>query len=146
MHKDGGSGTKLNFNESTKFPSKFSDDFIKHSENKERLNLFIAQSFFDHENNPQTFVVTFQETILSNSLDLVNDKEINYCSSEEAAPRLLRHAINQVKNGYKNIVIKTVDTDVLILAVAYCPRLITYGVDRGFLWNLVLVTEHSTTT
>ena len=119
--------TKLSFNESTKFPSKFSDDFLKHSENKERLNLFLAQSFLKfHENNPQTFVVTFQGTILSNSVDLVNDKEINYCSSEEADLRWLR----QVKNGYKNIVIKTVDRDVLILAVAYCPRLITYGVDR----------------
>ena len=77
-------------------------------------------------------VVTFHETIPSNRVDLVNDKEINYCSSEEAGPRLLRHAMNQLKNGYKNIVIKTVDTDVLILAVAYCPRLITYGVGRFF--------------
>ena len=90
MRKHRGSGTKLSFNErtklsfneSTKFP-KFSDDFLKHSENKERLNLFLAQSFLKfHENNRQTFLVTFQETILSNSLDLVNDKEINYCSSE----------------------------------------------------------------
>ena len=102
-----GSGTKVNFNESSMFPSKFSDDFLKDSENKENLNLFLAQMFIRlHGNNAQQLVVTFKETILPNSIELMNECAINYCSAEEADPRLLRHAINQASNGLKCIVLK----------------------------------------
>ena len=82
-----------------------------------------------HGNNAQQLVVTFKETILSNSVELMNECAINYCSAEEADPRLLRHAINQASNGLKCIVLKTVDTDVLVLAIAYCNRLMANDVN-----------------
>ena len=107
--------------------------FLKHSENKEQLNLFLAQRFFQlNENKSPIFVVTFNDTILTNDLDLVTQTDINYSIAEEADPRLIRHAINQGSNNLKNIVIKTVDTDVLLLAIAYCNRLISFGV-KSFL-------------
>ena len=55
---------------------------------------------------------------------------INYCTAEEADPRLSRHAIHQARTGLKNIRIKTVDTDVLIVAIANCSKLIEHGVDK----------------
>ena len=56
----------------------------------------------------------------------MNDTSINYCTAEEADPRLLRYAIHQASTGLKNIMIKTVDTDVFLLAVAYCSKLVTH--------------------
>ena len=116
-----GSGTKINFDENSKFPTAFSQDFLKNSENKEKLNKFLAQKFIKlHEHKSQIFVVTFEDTILSNRIDYMNDTTINNCTAEEADPRL------------KNIMVKTVDTDVLILAIAYCGKLISHGIDTFF--------------
>ena len=43
---------------------------------------------------------------------------------EGADPRLIRHGINLSKQGYKNIVIHTVDSDVLLLLIAYANKMI----------------------
>lgn len=121
VRHDRGSGTKINFDENSKFPTAFSQDFLKNSENKEKLNKFLAQKFIKlHEHKSQIFVVTFEDTILSNRIDYMNDTTINNCTAEEADPRL------------KNIMVKTVDTDVLILAIAYCGKLISHSIDTFF--------------
>ena len=73
----------------------------------------------------------------------MNDTSINYCTAEEADPRLLRYAIHQASTGLKNIMIKTVDTDVFLLAVAYCSKLVTHGIRKFFLLNLGLVVTQS---
>ena len=62
----------------------------------------------------------------------MNDTTINNCTAEEEDPRLLRHIIHQASVGLKNIMVKTVDTDVLILAIAYCGKLISHGIDTFF--------------
>ena len=86
---------------------------------KEQLNMFLAQKFIKrHEHKSQLFVVTFQERILTNRLDYMNDTSTNYCTAEEADPRLLLHAIHQASTGLKNTMIETVDTDVLLLEIA----------------------------
>ena len=57
------SGSKLIFNGLTSFPSQFGEDFLKNSENKEALNIFLANALTKlHENNEQIFVVTQQDT------------------------------------------------------------------------------------
>ena len=45
----------------------------------------------------------------------MNQIDINYCTAEEADQRLIRHAINQASTGIKNIVVKTGDTNVLLV-------------------------------
>ena len=110
VRHDRGSGTKIYFDENSKFPASFSQDFLRYSENKKQLNMFLAQKFIKlHEHKLQIFVVTFKETILANRLDYMNDTSINYCTAEEADPRLLLHALHQSSTGLKNIMIKTAD-------------------------------------
>ena len=46
---------------------------------------------------------------------------------EEADARLIRHEINLSKQGYKNILIHTVDSDVLLLSIAYADKMIENG-------------------
>eukprot|EP00112_Aurelia_sp_Birch-Aquarium-sp1_P020665 Seg5381.3 transcript_id=Seg5381.3/GoldUCD/mRNA.D3Y31 product="hypothetical protein" protein_id=Seg5381.3/GoldUCD/D3Y31 len=44
--------------------------------------------------------------------------DLSSCNHEEADTRLLLHAADAAKQGYKKIMIQTVDTDVVVLAVS----------------------------
>ena len=48
---------------------------------------------------------------------------------EEADARLIRRGINLSKQGYKNILIHTVDSDVLLLSIAYANKMIENGAE-----------------
>ena len=62
------------------------------------------------------FVTTFDETILAvpHSKDITS---ISPCTQEEADTRILLHVEDCAKEGLKKILIRTTDTDVLILAI-----------------------------
>ena len=64
-------------------------------------------------------VVTYGNIILSNDSALLLEDRINNCTSEEADARLVRHAIRCIEKGYNNIVVRTVDTDVLVLLICF---------------------------
>ena len=99
-----GSGTKINFDENSRFPASFSEDFLRTSENKEELNIFLAQKFIKlHEHKSQILLYR-----------------------RRSRSQTLRHDIHQANTGLKNIMIKTVDTDVFLLAIAYCSKLIAW--------------------
>ena len=76
-----------------------------------------------HDNESQHIILTINDTILSNKEELLQDA----CTSEEADPRLIRHAISQFKTGIHQIIIKTVDTDVLISAISYSNFMVRNG-------------------
>ena len=47
VRKARGSGTKINIDAYSKLPAKFADDFLKHSDNKDQLNLFLGKYFLN---------------------------------------------------------------------------------------------------
>ena len=105
--KQGSSGSKLIFNGLTPFPSLFGEDFLNNSENKEALNIFLANTLTKlHRNDEQIFVVTQHYTIIYNTRSTF---------SEEADAKLINHCINLADQGYKHIVLRTVDSNVLVL-------------------------------
>ena len=100
-------GSKLSFTGSTKFSSDF-NNFLSNSENKDSLNQFLARQFIQlHAGKSQIIVVNFNETISSNDELLLSEEDISNCISEEADPRLIRHAISQANNGFQDITIRT---------------------------------------
>ena len=60
---------------------------------------------------------TVGEDVLSADTD-ADVTNLAPCSQEEADTRLLLHAADAVQKGYSNIYIRTVDTDVVVLAIA----------------------------
>ena len=52
------------------------------------------------------------------------------CTHEKANTRMLFHAADGVKQGRQKIVIRTVDTDVVVLAVSFARRLCCESSDR----------------
>ena len=118
--KRGSSGSKLIFNGLTPFPSQFGEVFLNNSENKEALNIFLANTLTKlHKNDEQIFVVTQNVTIIYNTRSTFSEELILYCNTEEADIKLIRHCINLADQGYRHIVLRTVDSDVLVLMLAY---------------------------
>ena len=72
--------------------------------------------------------VTFGDSTLSNVEAVSLEADIRKCSSEEADARIVRHVINLGKNGYTDVLVKTVDSDVVILCIAYSELAISNGI------------------
>ena len=117
---DRGQGPTLSFEENDKFPSDFKNSFLKNNNNKERLNLFLADKFSEHHHQADIkFTITKGTGILTNDATLSSDPLINYNTAEEADQKLVRHVLQCLKTGVKNIVVRTIDTDVIVLLLAY---------------------------
>ena len=101
--------------------------FLCNSKNKEDLNRYLATKIISLYSGSQTVVVTYGNTIVSNDNSLLSEERINNCTAEEADPRLIRHAIHCVERSYNNIVVRTVDTDVLFLLISCKPYMDTVG-------------------
>ena len=122
-------GSKLIFNGESLMPKDFSSN-LANSENKENLNIFLAKKFGDfHKNSSQVLVVTLNDGVCSNKEYVFTEELIVYCNVEEADAWLSRHGINLSKQGYKNILIHAVDSDVLLLSIAYANKMIENGTE-----------------
>ena len=116
-----GVGSRFVFEDDTVVPSDFKDNYLMNSANKHELGHYLAEKFMDfHSSNLiPTLVCTYRDSILSNSAVLRTQTDINNCISEEADQRIVRHAINCAKNAFERVDVLTIDTDVLILMVAF---------------------------
>ena len=96
------------------------ENFLRNYENKEDLNHYIAKKMIEfHKDIELDLVVTFGDYILSSTGKYLTYKDIMLCTSEEADARLIRHALSCVKDGSERVVIRTVDTDVVVLLIGY---------------------------
>ena len=71
--------------------------------------------------------MTLNDGVCSNKEFVFREELIAYCNVEEADAWLIRHGINLSKQGYKNILIHAVDSDVLLLSIVYVNKMIEYG-------------------
>jgi hypothetical protein len=96
-------------------------DFLHSNENKAELFHFLslhvtAQVF----SAGKQVIVTDGSHVISSPAG-VHDA-LDPCSHEEADTRMLLHVADAVKNGHTRVMIRTVDTDVVVLAVACFSR------------------------
>ena len=67
------------------------------------------------------------------------DSSITKCQSEEADQRIIRHVLHVIEsyNEYKRIVVRTIDSDVLVLLISYLGRVENLdGADKEIHANL----------
>ena len=111
------------FDENTDIPADMAENFLKNSENKNNLSEFLSRKMIDMHHNSKHLVATYKTTVLCSSpvetVDLHNEVSITSCQSEEADQRIIRHALHCILEQYKKVVVRTVDTDVLILLISY---------------------------
>ncbi len=117
-----GKGVRRRVAPTTTIPHNWKD-FLGLDENKSELFSFLAQCVRSLSTEEGKCVYTTHEC---NVLSSVVDADMTYlapCSHEEADTRLLLHAADAVQKGFRKVCIRTVDTDVVVLAVAMFDRI-----------------------
>ena len=92
-------------------------EFLKADSNKTELFRYLAEqaTMLPHEAN-KCILSTSNTVVLSSSLDVM--PEISPCTHEEADTRLILH--DCAPQVIVNIILRTVDTDFIVLAIATC--------------------------
>ena len=116
---DRGIGSVELFTGESKFPSYLKANFLKNSENKKQLNLFLAEKLCELYKGEQILLVTKERSIQTTNNFLFSESFISDCHPEEADQKLVRHMIHCTRAGYKHILVKTVDIDVILLLLSY---------------------------
>ena len=99
-------------------------NFLRVDTNKTEQFKFLSQAIFTwFDQDDRQLVITDGEAVLSKP-PLLDLALLAPCSHEEADSRMLLHVSHAANHGHHKILIKTVDTDVVVLAVS---------VDQGLL-------------
>ena len=133
-NRGSGTGLVIPFSDLTRLPSQFQSAFLTNATNKTNLNEFLANKFISyHEGKESILTVTVGDTIISNSDQVLKETDISFCSSEEADARMIRHAINLGKQGYKYVTVVTVDCDVVMLGLSYADIVKSNNVNHFYI-------------
>ena len=97
---------------------------------------FLAQRITELPNTDKQIVTTFGNEVLCNQ----NRQQANLlpCSHEESDTRIILHLADGAKSGYDRTMLRTVDTDVVVLAITYyytvpaSETLIAFGTGKHF--------------
>jgi hypothetical protein len=108
-------------------------------DNKTELFSFLSGALHDaFQLAEKQLVITDGDAVLSKP-PLVDTTRLAPCNHEEADTRLMLHAAHAAHAGHSKIIIRTVDTDVVVLAVALARTLgkdnemwVSFGTGKSF--------------
>ena len=129
-----GKGTRRRVEPSNTIPGNW-QDFLRINDNKIELFSFLATSAATIATDKQVISTCHTGMLCTQSRDVSG---LAPCTHEEADTRILLHLEDAVKQGYNKVSIRTVDTDVVVLAVASAHRLniaelwIAFGAGKKF--------------
>jgi len=98
---------------------------LRNDDNKDELFQFLANASVSQDTGDKVILSTIYKSVVSSN-PAVNSDDLQPCSHEEA-DRILLHVKDAMNSGYKDAIIRTVDTDVVVLAVAYIQDLENIG-------------------
>ena len=110
-----GSGQRINVTPGTLIPKKF-NSFLAVDGNKQQLFHLLAQFLLSQETANKILICTVEDRACT-TCETVNVSSISPCTAEEADGRLLLHADHAARNGLNCITVRTVDSDVVVIAV-----------------------------
>ena len=116
-----GAGPRFRITELSEIPKRFECIDIFHTHN---VNQYLRERFFIMYHKHQILVCTYQETISSSHQTQIEGNmkvTITVCQSKEADQQLIRNTLHFLSSCvlFYKVVIKTVDTGVMILLIAY---------------------------
>jgi hypothetical protein len=113
--------------------------FLRIEQNKEELFHYLAECVASYDAGEKVLISTKDQLIVTNDQNALNDLEyLQPCTHEEADTRLLLHVAHCAKQGLRKVAILTVDTDVVVLAVAHFHAIpvdelwVSFGVGNHF--------------
>ncbi|KAK3083940.1 hypothetical protein FSP39_005667 [Pinctada imbricata] len=119
--KKRGKGIRRRVQNDTMIPGNL-ESFLRVDENKKELFMYLLEELMNNNFGSDKVIVTTKgEEALSNkeSHDISN---LAPCSHEEADTRMMLHVADAARNGLKKVMIRTVDTDVVVLGISIIPR------------------------
>lgn len=142
-----GQGNRVVVQESTPVPPNW-QSFLRVDENKTELYQFLAICIAALVIPGKEVYSTYDTNVVC-AHEVVIGPSLAPCDHEEADTRLLLHALHCANSGCQKVMIRSVDTDVLVLAVAAFPLLpvtelwLAFGVNKHFRYIPVhAVVEH----
>ena len=84
---------------------------------KEELFLYLVEQLTTTGTDHGEVVSTKHETVVFNN-DRTDAADLLPCTHEQADTRLLLHAADAARRGYTKVMVRSVDTDVVVIAVA----------------------------
>ena len=129
-----GKGIRRRVEPSNTIPANW-QEFLHINDNKIELFSFLATSAATIATDKQVISTCHTGVPCTQSRDMSG---LAPCIHEEADTRILLHLEDAVKQGYNKVSIRTVDTDVVVLAVASAQRLnitellIAFGPGKNF--------------
>jgi len=90
---------------------------LRVAENKEELFLYLAEQLTTIGTDHGEVVSTKHDSVVFNN-DRTDTADLSPCTHEEADTRLLLHAAGAARCEYTKVMVRTVDTDVVVNAVA----------------------------
>ena len=111
---------------------------LRIDDNKTELLVYLVEQLMPLTTSDQQRVLsTMGKEVVCNTPSL-NTSELSPCDHEEADTRMLLHAADVVNNGMQSILIRTVDTDIVVIAVSAVHNLnitclwVAFGVWKTF--------------
>ena len=112
-----GKGVRRRVASTTVIPSKWKD-FLRLDENKTELFRFLSQHAIKIPVVDGKSIYATEGTNVLCSLADADLDNVVPCSQEEADTRIFLHASDAVNKGYRKLSVRTVDTDIVILAIS----------------------------
>ena len=121
------------FTEATIIPKDFQGNFLRHNRNKVALNSFLTGKLLTHDFGGTIVFISVNSEVKCNSTE-VSEKVLHIGrTQEEADTKIIVHVKHCFLNDFRNIVVKTVDTDVITLLLAHLSLLDSpYEIDVDF--------------
>ena len=97
--------------------------FLRSNANKDELIRYLSDCIHACEIGRKVIISTNDETIVSTQNDVSDVEYLQPCYHEEADTRILLHVAHCARQGLRKLVIRTVDTDVDVLAIGHSAAL-----------------------
>ena len=136
-----GCGQSFPFTEATNIPKDFQGNFLRHNRNKFSLNSFLTGKLLTHDFGRAIVLISMNSKVKRNSTDVSEEVLHVERTQEEADTKMIVHVKHCLLNGFRNIVVKTIDTDIVTLLLAHLSLLnspckievdFNFGKDRQF--------------
>ena len=108
-----GSGTRRRVTSSSQIPKNWKS-FLRMNENKTELFHFLAKQVESCHVEGKELCTAYEEHVLSST----RRDDMEDCTHEEVDTRIMLHVYIASQCGYRKVMVRTIDTDVVVLAVS----------------------------
>ena len=95
------------------------DAFLRSNANKDEQFRYLSDCIQACETGRKVIISTNDEAIVSTQNDMSDVEYIQLCFHEEADTRILLHVEHCARQGLRKVIIRTVDTGVVVLAIEH---------------------------